>query len=115
MSAESPEGVPLREYLEAIIKSEHQLNEARYNSSQEAVAQFRTTTESRFGGVNEFRATLTDQAGTFATRDALEAAVRDIASLSNRLSALEARLLASGGVLAIVIAVASIIVIWLHK
>jgi hypothetical protein len=110
-----PDGVSLRDYVEAMIQREHDLNEVRFVSSQEAVTQFRTTTESRFASVNEFRGTLTDQAGTFATRDALETAVKETAALANRLSTLEARLLAYGGVFAVVLAVASVLVIWLHK
>jgi len=116
MSAEGqPDGVSMRDYVEAIMKREHDLNEARFTASQEAVTQFRTTTENRFASVNEFRGTLTDQASTFATREALEASVRETASLATRLSTLEARLLAYGGVLAAVLAVASVLVIWLHK
>jgi hypothetical protein len=110
-----PEDVSLRQHLESLIAHEHDLNEARFKSSQESVTQFRTTTESWFASVNEFRGTLTDQAGTFATREALEAAVRETASLANRLSTLEARLLAYGGVFAVVLAVASVLVIWVHK
>jgi hypothetical protein len=116
MSAEGqPDGVSMRDYVEAMMRREHDLNEARFTSSQEAVTQFRTTAESQFAGVNASLGTLTDQAGTLATRKALEAAVRETASLANRLSTLEARLLAYGGVFAVVLAIASVIVLWLHK
>ena len=111
----SPEEVSLRQYIESLISHEHVLNEARFNASQEAVTQFRTTTESRFASVNEFRGTLTDQAGTFATRDALAAAIKEMADISGRLSTLEARLLVSGSFMVFILGIASVLVIWLHK
>jgi hypothetical protein len=49
------EQIGIRHHLEALIKHEHELNEVRYLAAQEAVTQFRTTTESRFASVNEFR------------------------------------------------------------
>jgi hypothetical protein len=112
---ELPEGVSIRDHLEALIKHEHDLNEARFKSSQEAVTQFRTTTESRFASVNEFRGTLTDQASTFATRDTLSAVDKEMSEISRRLATLEARLLASGGFMVFILGLASVIVIWLHK
>ena len=107
--------VSLRDHIEALINHEHDLNEARFNSSQEAVTQFRTTTEAQFASVNEFRGTLTDQASTFATRDTLSAVDKEMSEISRRLATLEARLLASGGFMMFILALASVIVIWLHK
>jgi hypothetical protein len=115
MRNESTDSVPLRAYIEAVIQNEHDLNEARFHSSQEAVTQFRTTTESRFASVNEFRGTLTDQAMTFATREALAAVDKEMSEISRRLATLEARLLASGGFMVFILGLASVIVIWLHK
>jgi hypothetical protein len=109
------EQIGIRHHLEALIKHEHELNEVRYLAAQEAVTQFRTTTESRFASVNEFRGTLTDQASTFASRDSIAALAKELSDISTRLSKLEARLLAYSAFLALVLAVASVFAIWLHK
>lgn len=72
----------LKEYLLALLESQHRdLSHAIHNvettaasalaSSKEAVTKAESATEKRFDSVNEFRATLTDQASRFVTRKEL--------------------------------------------
>jgi hypothetical protein len=65
--------VSLREYLHAEIQAVERRSEARFESMQRAVDLALEATERRFEGVNEFRATLSDQAANFVTRDAMTA------------------------------------------
>jgi hypothetical protein len=50
------------EYLHAEIAAVEQLSQARFDAMQRAVDKALEATERRFEGVNEFRATLSDQA-----------------------------------------------------
>jgi uncharacterized protein with von Willebrand factor type A (vWA) domain len=83
--------VSLREYLMAAIQAEARRSDARFDamqqavdaafaSSQRAIDKTNEALEARFEGVNEFRATLSDQASNFVTKDAL-------ASLTDKLQA----------------------------
>ena len=69
----------LKEHLEAMREAQHRelsnaifsvekTAKAALDSSKEAVLKAENATEKRFEGVNEFRATLTDQAARFVTR-----------------------------------------------
>jgi hypothetical protein len=55
-------------------------------SSQEAITKAETATEKRFDAVNEFRATLSDQASTFATKEKVDGSVE---ALNTRMDGLE--------------------------
>jgi hypothetical protein len=66
-------------HLTARIDEQDRRNDVRFSaqekavhsaldSAQRAVAKAEVATEARFASVNEFRAVLTDQAGTFVTR-----------------------------------------------
>lgn len=76
------EHVSLKEYVEALLKWEHDyLSLAIKNvettaaaalaSSEKAIMKAETAADKRFDSVNEFRATLTDQASRFVTRDGM--------------------------------------------
>jgi hypothetical protein len=54
--------VSLREYLHAEIAAVEQLSQAPFDAMQRAVDKALEATDRRFEGVNEFRATLSDQA-----------------------------------------------------
>jgi hypothetical protein len=75
-------------------------DEAKYTAEQfrgvrEAVTKAEEATEKRLGVLNELRAVVTDQGGTFITRDAAEAKIgsnsKDIATLQGRLDKIEGR------------------------
>ncbi len=78
--------VSLREHLTALISAAEQRSDARFDAmkatveaaflnAQTALEKAEAATENRFQGVNEFRATLSDQATHFVTRETLDALV----------------------------------------
>jgi hypothetical protein len=80
----SDQDVSLREYLSALISAAEKRSDDRFEAMQEAVkaafaesqkaiTKAETATEKRFESVNEFRASLSDQATRFITRDTLNA------------------------------------------
>lgn len=75
----SADAVSLREHLEALIREQDIRNGQRFEAQEKAVAAALTAAgqavqkaevaaEKRFDAVNEFRAQLSDQAGTFMPR-----------------------------------------------
>jgi hypothetical protein len=85
--------VPLREYFEALRESDQRAIGAALDAAKEAVAaalaaaekavlKAERAAELRFDAVNEFRATLTDQAATFASTEKVD-------GLERRLSLIE--------------------------
>lgn len=98
--------VSLREHLEAKILAESKRADARFDameaavtaafaSAQRALEKTNQAMESRFEGVNEFRSALSDQAGSFVTKDALAALTDKLESATDQvrkdLDALERR------------------------
>jgi hypothetical protein len=63
--------------------------EAALASSEKAVLKAETASERRFEGVNEFRATLSDQAATFITRKEVDA---ELGAQSEKLNIQQSRL-----------------------
>lgn len=79
----------LKEYVDAQFSAILRLLDERKDAQQQAIAaalasvkeaiqKAENATERRFDSVNEFRQTLTDQAGTFATRDQVETLKEDL-------------------------------------
>lgn len=79
----TPPDVTLREHIEAIIAANDRRYEERFiaanaavttamTAAKEAVLKAEAATESRFAGVNEFRATLSDQQQRFIARSEVE-------------------------------------------
>lgn len=96
----------LKEHLEAVIESldtrydqrfadQQKAVDAALQSAEKAVAKAETASERRFEAVNEFRATLADQAGHFITRsEALARAdnnAEKIDALASRLDRIEGK------------------------
>lgn len=78
-----PPCVALREYIEALLSAKELRDEQRFQAqsaaitaamgaAEKAVTKAEAAAERRFESVNEFRATLSDQAATFVTRTELE-------------------------------------------
>jgi len=67
--------VSLREFLAQRIDAVERRSEARFTAMQQAVDLALEATERRFEGVNEFRATLSDQAQHFVTNETLTAII----------------------------------------
>ena len=65
--------VPLREHLEAMVEGLRREVHAAEAAAQAAVDKALAAVDTRFASVNEFRATLSDQAGHFLTRETFEA------------------------------------------
>ena len=101
----------------AVLDERDRRYRERFESQGKAIDTALIATERRFEGVNEFRKTLSDQAGTFATRDQVEALRTLMAAMAARLDRQEGRstglgagwgyLVAAAGV---VIAVVSLII-----
>jgi hypothetical protein len=76
--------VSLREYLTQQINAVERRTEQRFESMKQAVDLALQANERRFDSVNEFRATLSDQASHFVTRDTLEALSEKLQSSIDR-------------------------------
>jgi hypothetical protein len=63
----------LKAHFDELRKSDKQAIDAALAAAEKAVQKAEMASERRFEGVNEFRQTLSDQAGTFATKDAVNA------------------------------------------
>lgn len=81
--------VGLRAHILAILDERDRRYEQRFDASQEALRTALMALEGRLQGVNEFRATLSDQAATFATRDQLDALRDAIHVLTSRIERAE--------------------------
>ena len=95
-------GVPVLEHLAALLvemdkryqqRSDDQTTaiNAALLAAEKAVTKAETATERRFEGVNEFRATLSDQAATFISRVEFEAISERLRELAARLDRFEGR------------------------
>ena len=87
--------VSLREYLTSLIQGAERRADARFeamqrsvdaafSASQLAIDKANEATEKRFQGVNEFRAQLADQAGSFVSRQTVDALVEKLESQIDR-------------------------------
>ena len=76
--------VSLREFLTQRISTVEQKADARFNAMEQALRLADLATERRFEGVNEFRATLSDQAQHFVTTETLNAIVERLESKIER-------------------------------
>ncbi len=101
------EEVPLREYVEALLEQQDHRYQQRFEAqtkaidaallaAEKAVTKAETATERRFESVNEFRATLGDQAAKLATRLELDAANERVRELAARVERMEGQALGSG-------------------
>lgn len=83
VTREAGETVTLKEHIEAVLAAKELRDEQRYtalqtlmatelSAAEKAVHKSETSIERRFEAVNEFRATLSDQAAHFVTRSELE-------------------------------------------
>lgn len=79
-------GVTWREYLDSRFKAVEETQTLRATFQERAVTVALTNLERRLDGMNEFRAQLKDQAGTFLTRDASD---REHVQFTLRVSTLE--------------------------
>jgi uncharacterized protein (UPF0305 family) len=77
------------------------LSDARWAASQTAVSKVEATNETRFQSVNEFREQLRDQAGTFATKEVLDALQKQTNEIQNTVTRLDAKTLAYAGALGV--------------
>jgi hypothetical protein len=76
--------VSLREYLTQRIDAVEKRSEARFESMEQALKLADVATERRFEGVNEFRATLSDQAQHFVTIETLNAIIERLTAQAER-------------------------------
>lgn len=87
----NPNEVSLKEYTDTRLHALEDFTDTRLaalekqiaaslKAQEVAILKAETATEKRFESVNEFRSTLTDQAGTFATKPALDALAVTLAS-----------------------------------
>jgi hypothetical protein len=87
------EQVPLRQHLERIIDDFRTHVDQRFDLAQVAIDKAERTMNDRLQGMNEFRDTLRDQAGKFATiqqlDDRLHAVDKDHEALNQRIGKLE--------------------------
>jgi CHASE3 domain sensor protein len=65
----------LRVHIQAILDERDKALSAALAASNKAIDRVEESVRERFGSVNEFRQTLSDQAGTFITRTEVTAAV----------------------------------------
>ena len=78
---------------ERLVSVRRELESAN-NSAKEAVTKAETATEKRLEGMNEFRATLTDQTKSFIPREVAEGVFTD---LRNQIDRISSRVIESGG------------------
>lgn len=81
--------VTLLAHIIALLDERDRRYTERFTAQQEALRTALDATERRFQGVNEFRATLSDQAATFATRDQVDALREIVSALSARVDRAE--------------------------
>lgn len=81
--------VTLLAHVLALLEERDRRYSQRFDAQQEALRTALDATERRFQGVNEFRATLSDQASTFATRDQLDTLRQVVGALNNRIERAE--------------------------
>lgn len=67
------ETVSVLDHIQAILTEMDRRYQQRFDAVKEAVSKAEIATSERFASVNEFRQTLTDQAGTFIGRGEFEA------------------------------------------
>lgn len=75
----------LKELFAVLRKADQTAMQAAFSAAKEAVLKAEAASEKRFEGVNEFRKTLSDQAGTFATKAETEAKFNNINETLKRL------------------------------
>lgn len=91
--------VPLREYLEALIRAERERTDQALASAKEAISKAEASNERRLALLNEFRSQAADESQKYAMKDAMEQALlavnerivrnaSDIATLQGRSLAL---------------------------
>lgn len=85
----------------AMVDYQKELILVRFEAAQEAIRKADEATEKRFASVNEFRQTLSDQTKSFITRELFESSVKEVSSVSNRVSNIEGRIWAVGFCLAV--------------
>lgn len=76
-------------HVMALLEERDRRYAERFAAQQEALRTALDATERRFEGVNEFRATLSDQAQTFATRAQVDALREIVGALSARVDRAE--------------------------
>jgi hypothetical protein len=86
--AEARETVSLREYVDIRFAAQESAVQAALASAEKAVVKAESAAERRFDSVNEFRATLADQARLLMPRAEAESAMK---SLTEKLDALQTR------------------------
>jgi hypothetical protein len=86
--AEARETVSLREYVDIRFAAQESAVQAALASAEKAVVKAESAAERRFDSVNEFRATLADQARLLMPRAEAESAMK---SLTEKLDALQMR------------------------
>jgi hypothetical protein len=86
--AEGRETVSLREYVDTRFAAQESAVQAALASAEKAVVKAESAAERRFDSVNEFRATLADQARLLMPRAEAESAMK---SLTEKLDALQMR------------------------
>lgn len=81
--------VTLLAHIMTVLDERNRRYEQRFEASQEALHTALMALEARLQGVNEFRATLSDQASTFATRDQVDALREAVSALTGRIERAE--------------------------
>lgn len=67
----SQETVPMKDYVDVKTDLNRQLAEAQFKNISDNITKATVSMDKRLDGMNEFRDTLKDQAGTFITRSEL--------------------------------------------
>lgn len=100
--------------LDERARAQGRAMEAALAAAEKAVGKAEKAGEKRFDSVNEFRQTLTDQAGTFVTRkeaDAVHAAILDrLGELADRLNKAEGRAAGASQTVGLLLAVATVVI-----
>jgi hypothetical protein len=77
----SAQNVDIKDYVDARVDANRQHADAQFRNIQENITKATASLDKRLDGMNEFRDTLKDQAGTFITRGELFAWIIGIAGL----------------------------------
>jgi hypothetical protein len=111
--------------LEAALLSAKEAVQTALTAAEKAVVKAETATEKRFESVNEFRATLSDQAASFPSRVELRALADTVSILRDEVTALRSEtrgstatrstLFAVGGLIVAVISTAVIVLSFLLR
>jgi hypothetical protein len=75
-----PQRVPILEYVLAVMNERDLRYQQRFDAQEEAIREYKSSSEKRLEGMNEFRGTVSDVIGKCITRD--EARAQILASCS---------------------------------